>query len=83
MIADFHVHSKYSRATSKDMDVEGISKWAKIKGIDVVGTGDFTHPEWLDELKHSLKPFSQGIYEHEKVRFILTSEISQHTFWLK
>ena len=50
-IADFHIHSKYSRATSKDMDLESLDKWAKIKGIKVLGTGDFTHPEWFKNLK--------------------------------
>jgi len=43
-IADFHVHSKYSRATSKDMDVESMAKWASLKGVGLLGTGDFTHP---------------------------------------
>ena len=50
-IADFHIHSKYSRATSRDMDLENLDKWAKIKGIKVLSTGDFTHPLWLKELK--------------------------------
>jgi uncharacterized protein (TIGR00375 family) len=75
-IADFHVHSKYSRATSKDMDVEHIAQWAKIKGIDIVGTGDFTHPLWRKELKAKLKQNTSGMYEHKGVRFILTAEIS-------
>lgn len=44
LIADFHIHSKYSRATSPNMNVESIAKYAKIKGISLVGTGDFTHP---------------------------------------
>ena len=43
-IADFHVHSKYSRATSKDMDVESMARWASLKGVSLLGTGDFTHP---------------------------------------
>ena len=46
-IADLHIHSKYSRATSKDMDIEHLAGWAKIKGISMLGTGDFTHPQWL------------------------------------
>ena len=79
-ICDFHIHSKYSRATSKDMDVENLDKWAKIKGIQVVGTGDFTHPQWLKELKESLEPAEPGLFKMKKsgseVRFILTVEIS-------
>lgn len=79
-ICDFHIHSKYSRATSKDMDVENLDKWAKIKGIQVVGTGDFTHPQWLEELKESLEPAEPGLFKMKKsdseVRFILTVEIS-------
>ena len=47
-IADFHLHSRYSRACSKDLTVAELAKWAKIKGIGVLGTGDFTHPPWLE-----------------------------------
>jgi len=79
-IADFHVHSKYSRATSKNMDLENLDKWAKIKGIKVLGTGDFTHPEWLKNLKEKLEPAESGLYRlknsGDETRFILTSEIS-------
>jgi len=82
IVADFHIHSKYSRATSKDMDLEVLDKWAKIKGINVLGTGDFTHPEWFKSLKEKLEPADPGFYKLKKedpkkaVRFILTSEIS-------
>ena len=79
-IADFHIHSKYSRATSKDFDLEKISQWAKIKGIKVVGTGDFTHPVWFSELKEKLEPAAPGLFKLKKddngTFFILTSEIS-------
>jgi uncharacterized protein (TIGR00375 family) len=79
-VADFHIHSKYSRATSRDMDLEALDKWAKIKGIKVLGTGDFTHPEWLKNLKEKLEPAEAGLFklrsEKDGVRFILTSEIS-------
>ena len=78
--ADFHIHSKYSRATSKDMDIEHLDKWAKIKGIKVLGTGDFTHPEWLKNLKEKLEPAEPGLFKlknsNSETRFILTSEIS-------
>jgi len=54
--ADAHVHSKYSRASSKNSDIEHIALWARRKGITVVGTGDFTHPAWLEEIKEKLIP---------------------------
>jgi len=79
-ICDFHVHSKYSRATSADMDIEHLAKWAKIKGIDLLGTGDFTHPEWLSELKKNLAPVEYGVFEHNDTFFILTSEVSNIYF---
>jgi uncharacterized protein (TIGR00375 family) len=81
-IADFHIHSKYSRATSKDMDLENLQKWAKIKGIKVLGTGDFTHPGWFKILKSELEPAETGLYRlkskesKDEIRFILTAEIS-------
>jgi len=75
-IADFHIHSKYSRATSRDMDVEHIVDWAKTKGIDVIGTGDFTHPSWRRELKAKLKKHADGLYDYKGIRFILTAEVS-------
>jgi DNA helicase II / ATP-dependent DNA helicase PcrA len=74
--ADFHIHSKYSRATSKDMDLDHISCWAKIKGIDVIGTGDFTHPAWFKELKAKLIRAQDGMYDYKGTRFILTAEVS-------
>jgi len=75
-IADLHIHSKYSRATSPQMDLEGLAHWAKLKGIDVVATGDFTHPAWIKELKTKLKPAEEGFYEYNGVCFILSVEIS-------
>ncbi len=79
-VADFHLHSKYSRATSKDMDLENLDKWARIKGIKVLGTGDFTHPEWFNNLKEKLEPAEPGLFKlrdsNGQTRFILTAEIS-------
>ena len=79
-IADFHLHSKYSRATSPQMDLENLDKFAKIKGIKVLGTGDFTHPLWLKELKEKLEPAEAGLFRlknlDSETRFILTAEIS-------
>jgi PHP family Zn ribbon phosphoesterase len=61
-IADFHIHSRYSRATSKDCCPEKLDLGARIKGIDVVGTGDFTHPAWRKELLEKLTQGDDGIY---------------------
>ncbi|HLD30245.1 MAG TPA: endonuclease Q family protein [bacterium] len=78
--ADFHLHSKYSRATSRDMEVETLSRWAKKKGITLLGTGDFTHPTYFSELQSKLEPLGNGLLrlkkEDQGVRFILTTEVS-------
>jgi DNA helicase II / ATP-dependent DNA helicase PcrA len=60
--ADLHVHSKYSRATSRDLDLEHLAAWGARKGIGVVGTGDFTHPVWRAELKDKLVPAEPGLF---------------------
>ncbi|MGH8929505.1 MAG: UvrD-helicase domain-containing protein [Egibacteraceae bacterium] len=60
--ADLHVHSKYSRATSRDCDLEHLAWWAARKGVGVVGTGDFTHPAWLEELRTNLVPAEPGLF---------------------
>src|SRR5499427_2274277 len=60
--ADLHVHSKYSRATSRDLDLEHVAHWAARKGIGVVATGDFTHPAWCAELKDKLVPAEPGLF---------------------
>ncbi len=89
-IADLHIHSHYSRATSRDMSPEGIGKWAQLKGITVIATGDFTHPQWLKELNEKLDPAGNGLFTLKKeyrtddvpgsckadVYFILSAEIS-------
>jgi len=86
-IGDFHIHSHYSIATSKKLVPEEIALWAKIKGIKVVGTGDFAHPGWTKELKEKLELAEPGLFKLKKeylkednpatdVRFILTAEIS-------
>lgn len=80
LIADFHIHSKYSRATSPNMNVESLSSAAKRKGIGLLGTGDFTHPEYFKELKQALEPFrgdeSTNLYEHSGILFMPTAELS-------
>ncbi|MCD6270208.1 DNA helicase UvrD [bacterium] len=79
-IADFHIHSKYSRATSPKIDLDSLAKFALLKGVDVLGTGDFTHPQWYQSLKEELKPSEEGLFrlkdKPSRTRFILTSEIS-------
>ena len=80
-IADFHIHSKYSRATAKDMDLASLAKWARIKGVSMLGTGDFTHPLWFSELKGKLQESGEpGVYKYEEIYFILTVEVSNIYF---
>ncbi len=62
-IADLHIHSHYSRATSKNLVPEYLDYWARIKGITIIGTGDFTHPGWLKELKEKLEPAENGLFK--------------------
>jgi uncharacterized protein (TIGR00375 family) len=75
-IADFHIHSKYSRATSRDMDIKHIAEGAKLKGITLMGTGDFTHHLWLEELKRHLEDLGNGLFKYQDIYFILTTELS-------
>ena len=75
-IADFHIHSRYSRACSKDLTVDELAKWAKLKGVGLLGTGDFTHPLWLQELKDTLRETEGGLFERQGVQFMLTSEVN-------
>ena len=73
-LADLHVHSRFSRATSRSLDLLGLHGWAKRKGLTVVGTGDFTHPAWRAELVEQLRPAEQGLY---RLREDLRSEAEQ------
>lgn len=88
-IGDFHIHSHYSLATSKELRPDFLDYWARLKGIKVAGSGDFTHPGWLQELKEQFEPAEDGLFKvkqeykkkiflpvEEDVRFILTAEIS-------
>jgi uncharacterized protein (TIGR00375 family) len=59
-VADLHIHSKFSRATSRDMAFDALAPWAKVKGISLLATGDFTHPEWLFLMKEKLEPMGNG-----------------------
>ena len=74
IFADLHIHTKWARATSAKMDIENLSKFAKIKGINLLGTGDFTHPNQLKDIKEKLKPIvNSGIYEYNGMNFMLTT----------
>jgi len=81
VIADLHIHSKYSRATSQNMNITEISRFAKIKGLKLVGTGDFTHPKWFSELSNELTEVSgTSLYSSKKspdspVRYMITAEV--------
>ena len=83
-IADLHIHSHYSRATSKQLDILGLAHWAERKGVDLVGTADLTHPGWLAEIKQHLIPDEEGLFRMadpprgagDRTRFVLTGEIS-------
>src|SRR4051795_4402645 len=62
-VADLHIHSKYSRACSRDLTLPNLARWARRKGIAVLGTGGFTHPAWFDHLRESLPPADEpGLY---------------------
>ena len=80
IIADFHIHSHFSRATSKDMSIEEISRNGKLKGLQLVGTGDFTHPSWLEEIREKLGPnethAGSGIFVHYGMLWMLTGEVA-------
>ncbi len=62
IVADIHLHSHFSRATSKNLNLEYLSKWAQLKGVHVVGTGDIAHPGWLEEMKKKLDPAEDGLF---------------------
>jgi uncharacterized protein (TIGR00375 family) len=79
-IADLHLHSKYSRATSQEMEVKTLAQWAKRKGIKLLGTGDFTHPLYFLDLKSKLNPLGNGLFalkeDPDGTHFMLTAEVS-------
>jgi uncharacterized protein (TIGR00375 family) len=77
VIADLHIHSKYALATSRDTDLEHLSYGAKAKGVTLLGTGDFTHPKWLAELKSKLQPvYDSGLFSYEGRLWMLSGEVS-------
>lgn len=90
IIADLHIHSRHSMSTSKDISLENMCKWAQLKGVNIIGTGDFTHPQWFQEIRDKLIDNENGLFSlpeilypldipdkcKRKVFFILTTEIN-------
>jgi len=85
VIADLHIHSRFSRATSQRMNIDEITRFARIKGLNLVGTGDFTHPKWLKELSEELAEISgtnlYGTTKHpdSPVRYMITARLVQYS----
>ena len=75
-VADLHLHSAYARATSKSLNFDTFSQWAKLKGIGLLSSADFTHPVWFKETKSKLVPLGNGLYHYDSVKYMLGSEIS-------
>ncbi|MDD1766498.1 MAG: endonuclease Q family protein, partial [Candidatus Methanomethyliaceae archaeon] len=77
IVVDLHIHSRYSRATSKDMSFKSLERGAIVKGLDVLGTGDFTHPKWREEIRAALVE-EDGLYrlrEGGRVRYVVSGEV--------
>ena len=75
-VADLHIHSPYAFACSKALTLDNLATWARRKGIDLLATGDFTHPDWAEGLNSDLTECNDGLYEYEGVRFVPGTEIS-------
>ncbi|MGP8124578.1 MAG: endonuclease Q family protein [Nitrososphaerales archaeon] len=77
VVADLQLHSKYALATSKDMDLEHMAEGAKVKGLSLLGTGDFTHPKWFAELRKKLEPIpGNGLFSYGGLTWMLAGEVS-------
>ncbi|MCX6711914.1 MAG: endonuclease Q family protein [Candidatus Woesearchaeota archaeon] len=76
IISDLHIHSRFSRATSIKLDLLNLEKWARVKGVNLLGTGDFTHPKWITELKNNLKEEDGILKSKTGFDFLLQTEIS-------
>ena len=74
--ADLHLHSPYARATSRELTFENMAKWARIKGIDLLASADFTHPDWFEHTKRTLRPTGNGLYEYDGAHFVLGTEVN-------
>ncbi|MCR4312582.1 MAG: endonuclease Q family protein, partial [Candidatus Uhrbacteria bacterium] len=82
VITDWHVHSRYSRACSQDLTLENNALWCEKKGVTVLGTADFTHPKWFEEISTKLVEAEPGLYrlasgEHSSMRYMMTTEVAQ------
>ena len=78
-IIDVHLHSRFARATSRDLNPSNLHKWSALKGVDVVGTGDYTHPEWFAELSEQLEPAEEGLYQLKAAwREAVEQELPEH-----
>lgn len=75
-VADLHTHSPYARGTSSKLTFENMAMWARMKGIDLLATGDFTHPEWLAEIRATLRETGDGLFDLDGVRFVLGTEVN-------
>ena len=75
-IADLHIHSRYAYACSRNLTLSGIAETARLKGLHLLSTGDFTHPAWLSELEAGLEEVEYGTYRHGGVDFVLGTEVS-------
>ncbi len=75
-VADLHIHSRYAFACSRSLSLDMLSGWAKRKGIDLLATGDFTHPLWAEELRSDLRAEQNGLYSYGGVHFVPGTEIS-------
>ena len=75
-VADLHIHSSFAWATSKDLNFENLTRWARIKGIDLLASADFTHPAWFQETRGKLSDAGDGLYEFDGVKFVLGTEVS-------
>ena len=73
--ADFHIHSCFSMASSKDMVIRNMAPKSKLKGLQLLGTGDAFHPKWLDIIEESTDYLGDGIYSSEGMDFVLTTEV--------
>src|SRR3989344_2190352 len=78
-VADLHLHSKYSRGVSQDMTLSKMAEWAKMKGINVLATGDFTHPFWFEQLKTELEDSGNGLYKLKSTDYGLQTTSNSKT----
>ena len=78
-IVDLHLHSKYSRATSKNLDLTELAKWGRIKGLDIISCADFTHPKWFAHIRETLVEDGSGLLDHPRekgIKFLLSTEVA-------